>query len=56
MKREYIVFIGFGITMLACSLVFFFMIKENEIGIWLSGGVAYVVTALTMIYGDGEDE
>lgn len=51
MKSEYIVFIGFGIAMLACSLMFLFMMMENEIGLWLSGGVAYVVTILTIVYG-----
>lgn len=52
MNSEIVVFIGFGTTMLACSLMILFMMMENEIGIWLSGGVAYVVTMLTMYLGD----
>lgn len=51
MNPGYVVFIGFGISMLACSLMFLFMMMENEIGLWLSGGVAYVVTILTIVSG-----
>ena len=52
MNPDYVVFIGFGITMLAGSLMFLFMMMENEIGLWLSGGVTFVVAILTMVYGD----
>ena len=55
MKSEYIVFIGFGIAMLAGSLMFLFMMMENEIGLWLSGGVFLVVSILTVVYGDRGD-
>lgn len=50
-KADNVVFIGFGIAMLASILMFLFATMENEIGVWLSGGVTLVVSILTMEYG-----
>lgn len=52
MNPDNVVFLGFGITMLAGSLMFLFMMIENEIGLWLSGVVTLVVSIFTIVYGD----